>query len=81
MQPYHKIYSGVFTSSKNNSIYLNCYSMDTIVKEMKDWNYREEGILKIFELDEINGEKKVKKEILVLNDLFLNEYESLPLDL
>ena len=79
MERYKKRYSGVFNGIRVKNLRINRYSPEEIIKVLLiTIPLNEEGTLQIHEIDLKTNERKLCKNIFVINELFLTEQEVAP---
>lgn len=79
MKRYKNRYSGVFNGTRFKNLRINRYSIEEIIKALLETiPLDEEGTLQIHEIDIKTNERKLCKNIFVINDLFLTEQEVAP---
>jgi len=80
MELYKKAYKGVFKGKYTQRWKITGYSLEEVLEEFMDClNNNDEGIIEIQEIDVETKEKKIVKRIIIINDLFLDPNEYIPL--
>jgi len=82
MELYKKFYKGIFEGKKKKNLRINRYSADDVLKEILSYIPKnDEGIIEILEIEFKTKEMKLIKRIIIVNDLYLDSKDSIPLDL
>ena len=82
MELYKKFYKGIFEGKKKKELRINRYTMEDVISEILTYIPKnDEGILHIQEVDFKTKERKSIKTIIIVNDLYLDETEEIPLSL